>query len=520
MKGRFWAAAALAALVAGQAAAAWPFGESEEEKAAAVATRVAEALREPNRLIVQAQEATQRGDTEEAIRLFRRAQSLMEETEAKEDTAGSAWASLRMKKFLCQSALDALALERAEVLDVRQAVTDTSELERRLAEERAAIRKEAEAKEAKQKLLEPPKPPTLAEQLPGAKRQLAEAQAIQADAGKRLAAAKQRHEAALQAQAQAQAAESAARQALRKAEEARVANQTAQAEGGLLAGSFADDADMAVARAAEEARAATQALRLRQDEADSAAAHLRVEEARASAARAKAQDAQALLETLEKAIAKERAEAEAKARAAQAAAERERERARAEALARKQAQAAAEAKAREAARQQALADAKAKAAAEADARACRDALGACETLWAAKRVDALEAALAKHAAEWPDEPGFMVLLARLRLLQGRPDDALEIVATVPAGSAADFEAQLVAAGAFLAKNRPEESMQVLERAIQARPKDPRPYFNMAVAFLRLPTADPDREIAARFYAKSVSLGGKRSYDLERRLNME
>ena len=135
-------------------------------------------------------------------------------------------------------------------------------------------------------------------------------------------------------------------------------------------------------------------------------------------------------------------------------------------------------------------------------------------------VDALEAALAKHAAEWPDEPGFMVLLARLRLLQGRPDDALEIVETVPAGSAADFEAQLVAAGAFLAKNRPEESMQVLERAIQARPKDPRPYFNMAVAFLRLPTADPDREIAARFYAKSVSLGGKRSYDLERRLNME
>ena len=134
MKGRFWAAAAVAALVAGQAAAAWPFGESEEEKAAAVATRVAEALREPNRLIVQAQEATQRGDTEEAIRLFRRAQSLMEETEAQEDTAGSAWASLRMKKFLCQSALDALALERAEVLDVRQAVTDTTELERRLAE--------------------------------------------------------------------------------------------------------------------------------------------------------------------------------------------------------------------------------------------------------------------------------------------------------------------------------------------------------------------------------------------------
>ena len=81
-------------------------------------------------------------------------------------------------------------------------------------------------------------------------------------------------------------------------------------------------------------------------------------------------------------------------------------------------------------------------------------------------------------------------------------------------------AQLVAAGAFLTKNRPDEAMRILERAAKAKPNDPRPYFNLAVAFLRLPTADPNREIAARFYAKSVSLGGKRSYDLERRLNME
>ena len=189
-------------------------------------------------------------------------------------------------------------------------------------------------------------------------------------------------------------------------------------------------------------------------------------------------------------------------------------------MARRQAQAAAEAKAREAARQRAQLDAQAKAKAEADAKARATALAECETLWAAKRVDALEAALLKHAVAWPEEPGFLLYLARLRLLQGRPDDALEIVGTVPAGSAADFEAQLVAAGAFLTKNRPDEAMRILERAAKAKPDDPRPYFNLAVAFLRLPTADPDREIAARFYAKSISLGGKRSYDLERRLNME
>ena len=81
MSGRVLVLMALVACLAGPAAA-WPFGDSEEEQAAEVATRVAEALREPNRLIVQAQEATQKGDVEEAIRLFRRAQMLLEQTEA------------------------------------------------------------------------------------------------------------------------------------------------------------------------------------------------------------------------------------------------------------------------------------------------------------------------------------------------------------------------------------------------------------------------------------------------------
>lgn len=518
MSGRVLVLMALVACLAGPAAA-WPFGDSEEEQAAEVATRVAEALREPNRLIVQAQEATQKGDVEEAIRLFRRAQTLIEQTEATEDTSGPAWSSLRMKKFLCLSALDALALERAEVLDVRQAVTDTSELERRLAEERAALRKKEEAKE---KLLEAPKPPTLTEQLPGMKRNLASAKAARAEAEKRLAAAKARHEAALKARAEAQSAEQAAKVALRTAEQKQVAAQAqaAQAGEGLLAGAFAADTEASTDAAEAQVKAAAKTLKTQEDAVDSAAAHLQVAEARAAKARQEEADAQTLLDALEKAIAKERADAEAKARAAQLAAKQEQERLAAEALARRQAQAAAEAKAREVARQRAQADAQAKAKAEADDKARAVALAECETLWAAKRVDALEAALLKHAVAWPEEPGFMLYLARLRLLQGRPDDALEIVGTVPAGSAADFEAQLVAAGAFLTKNRPDEAMRILERAAKAKPDDPRPYFNLAVAFLRLPTADPDREIAARFYAKSISLGGKRSYDLERRLNME
>ena len=53
MSGRMLVLMALVACLAGPVAA-WPFGDSEEEQAAEVATRVAEALREPNRLIVQA----------------------------------------------------------------------------------------------------------------------------------------------------------------------------------------------------------------------------------------------------------------------------------------------------------------------------------------------------------------------------------------------------------------------------------------------------------------------------------
>ena len=47
------------------------FGESDEEKEARVAKHVADVLREPNKIIAQAQEAVERGDVEEGIRLFR-----------------------------------------------------------------------------------------------------------------------------------------------------------------------------------------------------------------------------------------------------------------------------------------------------------------------------------------------------------------------------------------------------------------------------------------------------------------
>lgn len=517
---RIWAAAALAALLAGPAAAIWPFGESEEARSAALATRVAESLREPNRAIAQAQDAVERDDTEEAIRQFRRAQALIEEIEAREDTSGSAWAPMRIKKFHCLSMLDALALERAEVQDVRQAVTDTTELERRLAEERAQLNRAEEEKAAKERLYEPPKPPTLADQLPPARRDLAAAEAARDAAEKRLLATRLRVQEAEKAQTAAAQAEASARRAFQEAAQALSSARARAQGGGLFAAATVPEAERGEASAEARAKAAAAALRRADEALDAAQAHLRADEAAAAQARARADEAGLAVETIEKALAQEQAEAAARERARREAEEAERKRREAETLLLRQRQAEAEERAREAARRRAQADAAAKAEAERDARAAEEAYAACRGMWEAKRIDLLESALAQNAVKWPEHHGFMLLLARLRLLQGRPDDALEIVGSIPQGSEAGFEAQLVGAGAFLTKNRPEEAMRVLEAAMKRRPKDPRPYFNMAVAFMRMPVADPDRKIAAEFYVKSVELGGKRSADVERRLNME
>ena len=66
----------------------------------------------------------------------------------------------------------------------------------------------------------------------------------------------------------------------------------------------------------------------------------------------------------------------------------------------------------------------------------------------------------------------------------------------------------------------ELAMKVLEPVMLANPKDPDVFYNMAVVLVRLPEVDPHREIAAKYYTKSIELGGRRSLVLERRLEME
>ncbi len=498
--------------VPAQASAGW-FGESEKEKAAKVAAHVADLLREPNLLIAQAQNAAEAGDTEGAISLFRQAQTLLEQAEAAEDTSGSAFATLRLKKFHCISMLDALALKRAEVMDVRQAVTDTSDLEARLAKERAALEAKNKPKKTAEAL--PTRPPTLAEQLQSERQALKSASTATQAARVALVAAQadvKRAQEAVQAAAQANTAADAKlfladQNAQKWIKQLGVDSPEAQQAREVWASAHAD---------AMKAKQAWEQAKVKQAQAEEAQ---RTAEANVNAALNAEATIYRGVEVLERAEKKARAEQEAKARveAKKRAeeAERARKKAEAEAAAKRQAQQEAEKKAQEAAKQ---------AKAEADAKAAQEALKGeidwCYELWRQKNVEVLERRLTEATAKHPDTPEFLLLLARLRLMQGQREDAVEIAGMIPEKGKLGVQAQLVIAGAYLSENRTLEAMKLLEKVMRSAPQDPAPYFNMAVVMTHLPDIDPKGEVAAKYYRRSVELGGKRSQALEERLSME
>ena len=489
------------------------FGESDEEKEARVAKHVADVLREPNKIIALAQEAVERGDIEEGIRLFRKAQTALEAVEVNEDTRGSAFAPLRLKKFHCVSMLDALALKQSEVMDVRQTVTDTSDLAARLAQERAALIAEADAKENQNQL---PKPPTLVDQLAIEEGKLMQAQAAAEQHRASLQQVKRTAEAAEKAFAEIAQMHAAADTRLFMAEQA---VQQAEREGKSKEEIDAlKEKTLGPKRELEAVKTRLHELKEKQQVAKQALATV---EERTTAAEAALAMAQQSVTDLRQAIADEKAAEAKKIADAKAAEEAERQRLAAETLKRKQAEAAAAARQREAmAKAAAAQDAAAKAKAEADAKALAKELQICEELWRMKRVESFEEHVVEALAKWPDEPQLMLHLARLRLIQGQEDDALELVSMIADKGEIGKKAAFVAAGAYMVKGLPMEAMKILEPLEKQSPKDPDVCYNMAIVLVRLPEVDPTREIAAQYYTRSVELGGKRSLVLERRLNME
>jgi colicin import membrane protein len=458
----------LATLCCAPVAHAGLFGESAEEKEARVAKHVADVLREPNKVIASAQEAVEKGDVEEGIRLFRKAQTMIEEVERNEDTSGSAFATLRLKKFHCVSMLDALALKQSEVQDVRQTVTNTSELAARLAQERAELAAQMEAEKAEPVEM---RPPTLADQLAIEEgkvlvaRSEMERRQTELNAAKRaLTAAENDFKEVAKTHADADAKFFMAEQNYRAAE----GEQKSAAELAPLKQTL----DVAQANLAEE----KEILALTKEAVAKAKGEVATAEEALAVAKTTLAEAERPVEVLRKAIAEEAEAARKKAAAEKAAAEAEKKRLAAETLKRKQEAAAAEAKERErAAKEKAARDAQAKAQAEADAKALKREVAMCEELWKLKRVEAFEEHVSEALAKWPESPELLVQLARLRLIQGEEDDALELVSLVTNKGEMGKRAAFVAAGAYVVKGQALEAMKVREPILEAFPNDPDVY---------------------------------------------
>ena len=480
---------ALSLLLPFNALAIWPFGDSDEESEAELAERVSDLMRDPRRVIAEAQMAADDGNTETAIAKFREAQGMLEAIERSNDTSDAAFATLRLAKFHCISMLDDLVLRRAKVTDTRQAVTDTADLEAILEKEREAQRKAEEAAQASEK---PSRPPTLREQLPKLEAAAAEAKARWVEAAKAVETAKQADE----------AAQKAFLEAARTHTRVDGLYMVARAK----AGADDDEALTEAAEARNQARTDLAAAKART--AETAAA---IEPAEKALADAQAALTEALSEcdAVRNAIAREEAEAKAREEAEKTAAEAERKRLEAEALIRKQ-------KAAEAA---AAARAKAEQVSAEKAKAREQRLAWCEEMWNSKDIDALEQELAAILGEKPDEARALVLLAQLRLLQGRAADALDLVALIPADGETGLRSRMVAAGAYVSLKQPFDAMRILEQAMKDAPSAPAPYLNMATVLMTLPAGSSKPEIAEQYYRRAVSLGAKRSLTLERRLGI-
>lgn len=122
---------------AGNVQAIWPFGSSDKEKRKEL--RVIDGLREPTRVMNQAQDAEANGKTEESVILYKQALKMLIEIEQSENTAGTEFAPLRFKKAMCETMIDRMLFDKAGKFERAITVTDTQNLSAQLAQERAVL---------------------------------------------------------------------------------------------------------------------------------------------------------------------------------------------------------------------------------------------------------------------------------------------------------------------------------------------------------------------------------------------
>ena len=156
----------------------WPFGSDEGPEESP--RRISELMEPATKLIDEASDFAADGKVDESVEAYRKA--LMEldriERENPERAKGSEFATLRNKRAYVNAAIDSMLLGQVKRNAKAVAVSDTTELERKLAEERGEgsrtkAKDEGEGKQSKSTVRLRPSPSPKAEVQPPTKRERA-----------------------------------------------------------------------------------------------------------------------------------------------------------------------------------------------------------------------------------------------------------------------------------------------------------------------------------------------------------
>ena len=134
------------------------------------------------------------------------------------------------------------------------------------------------------------------------------------------------------------------------------------------------------------------------------------------------------------------------------------------------------------------------------------------------RFEEADRSLIKVLKKEPENREARFLMALSKVEQGKPTDALIVLADLLEDSPADEAILLLTAGAHLATGAYTKSMECLDKVMKANPQRPDAYLNMAWLLLDMrPDALSEAEM---YYRQGVKLGLTRNRDLERRLGIK
>ena len=146
------AALLVSALLASSAGASWywPFGGDDDGQGEKSPPRLSELMEPASLLIDEATDLAEDGKREESIEKYREALAALDEVEAsnRERADKPEFATLRNKRAYVNATIDSLLLAQAQSNARAVAVSDTTALEKRLADERAGKTKDAQSPDA------------------------------------------------------------------------------------------------------------------------------------------------------------------------------------------------------------------------------------------------------------------------------------------------------------------------------------------------------------------------------------